>query len=576
MKLLQFLLQTSGKLLVLSLVTGLVSGSCSAGLIAFISRSIAGETPSGLSGWLFFSLGVVALLGGMISQVALIQLSQTAIREMRLTLARQILAADLHHLERLGTPRLLATLTDDVQMVSTAIFILPAVCIDLAIVLGCFCYIAWLSWQVLLLVTIFMVAAIGSCLSLIRRGKHWIARSREEQDQLYKLFEALTQGIKELKLNVQRRQAFLTQQLLPSAERSRQQNIYGLTFFAVTRSWGKLLFVVAIGFVLFILPNLLEVSRLTLSGYVLTFTYLLLPMENLVGNLPIFSRSAVALEKITQLGLSLSAQSEPKSPATFQSLKTARSSSPQTLSSSSSLPPSTTKNHEPWQYLCLQEVCHTYQTDLEDQAFTLGPIQLSFQPGEIVFIVGGNGSGKSTLAKLITGLYQPQTGAITLDGQVITSVNLEWYRQHFAVVFADFYLFDQLLGLEGFTVDQTLDELAQTYLERLQLDRKVKILQGCLSTTALSQGQRKRLALLTAYLDDRPIYLFDEWAADQDPSFKAVFYREILPELKRRDKTVFVISHDDQYFECADRLITLNYGQVVETTEPKASVTPVS
>jgi putative ATP-binding cassette transporter len=125
-------------------------------------------------------------------------------------------------------------------------------------------------------------------------------------------------------------------------------------------------------------------------------------------------------------------------------------------------------------------------------------------------------------------------------------------------VFADFYLFDRLLGLD----QDDLDEQAQLYLKRLRLDRKVKVVNGTLSTTALSQGQRKRLTLLTAYLENRPIYVFDEWAADQDPTFKDLFYTEFLPQLQKQGKTVLVISHDDQYFHLCDRALKLNYGQI--------------
>ncbi|MEN9207898.1 MAG: ATP-binding cassette domain-containing protein, partial [Gloeomargarita sp. GMQP_bins_14] len=180
----------------------------------------------------------------------------------------------------------------------------------------------------------------------------------------------------------------------------------------------------------------------------------------------------------------------------------------------------------------------------------------TFYPGEIVMIMGGNGSGKSTLAKLITGLYTPQSGQIIFDGVPVDAHNRYWYRQHFAVVFSDFYLFDSLLGIND---DPTL---AQQLLQKLQLDHKVRIENGRFSTIALSQGQRKRLALLVAYLEDRPIYLFDEWAADQDPRFKDFFYREFLPQLRTEGKTVLVISHDERYFACADRLIKLDYGQV--------------
>ena len=146
-----------------------------------------------------------------------------------------------------------------------------------------------------------------------------------------------------------------------------------------------------------------------------------------------------------------------------------------------------------------------------------------------------------------------------MDGRLVTEANRDDYRQLFSAVFSDFYLFDSLLGLKG----ANLDAQAQRYLRQLHLDRKVKIQGHELSTVALSQGQRKRLALLTAYLENRPFYLFDEWAADQDPEFKNIFYRQLLPDLKARGKTVLVITHDDNYFSCADRIIKLDYGKLI-------------
>ena len=107
----------------------------------------------------------------------------------------------------------------------------------------------------------------------------------------------------------------------------------------------------------------------------------------------------------------------------------------------------------------------------------------------------------------------------------------------------------------------------QRFLHLLQLEKKVKIEDGKFSTTNLSQGQRKRLALLVALLEHRPFYLFDEWAADQDPEFKKVFYNEIIPMLKKENKIVFVISHDDAYFHLADHTLKLDYGKLIIDTK---------
>jgi putative ATP-binding cassette transporter len=177
-----------------------------------------------------------------------------------------------------------------------------------------------------------------------------------------------------------------------------------------------------------------------------------------------------------------------------------------------------------------------------------------------VFVIGGNGSGKSTLVKVLAGLYQPEQGDVKLAGTMITDQNREWYREHFSVIFSDFYLFKKLLGQS----DSQVQRLAPQYLRLLHLDQKVTVRDRAFSTLDLSQGQRKRLALVTSYLEDRQIYVFDEWAADQDPQYKEVFYKTLLPDLRARGKTVIVITHDDRYFHLGNQVIKLDDGKVVE------------
>ncbi|MEX0271654.1 cyclic peptide export ABC transporter [Leptolyngbyaceae cyanobacterium UHCC 1019] len=534
MNLMFFLMRSSWKMVAIAIVTGFLSGGSSAALIALISQAMSQEVTGSLDtlAIAFAGLAFIALTSSIISQVMLIRLAQQAVFQLRLSLCRQILATELAQLEKLGNARLLATLTDDVQSVSDAVRLIPFLCIDLAIVAGGLAYIIWLSWQVFLLVCLLTIVAMGSCQWLLKRGRTWLERARDEQDFLFKHFRTITDGTKELKLHYRRRQAFLQDDLQQSAAAFRRNSVKGLTLFAMTSSWGKLIFFFAIGFVLFALPKLMTISPQTLAGYVLIFTYLMLPMDGLINSLPVISRAGIALKKIEALDISLAGWAE-------------ATSTPDRI-------------HQEWKELQLQGVTHAYQTEQEDSNFGVGPIDLTLYPGELVFIVGGNGSGKSTLAKLLLGLYVPQSGEIRFDGQQINDQNREWYRQHFAVVFADFFLFDRLLGLDR----SDLDTAAHDYLRRLKLDHKVSVKNGNLSTTALSQGQRKRLTLLTAYLEQRPIFLFDEWAADQDPVFKEVFYTEILPQLREQGKTILCISHDDHYFHLADRIIKLDYGQI--------------
>ena len=532
MSLITFLLQSSWRAIAAALITGFLSGGCSAGLIALISHTVGQDAlPAGAIVITFMGLGAVALTTAMISRILLVRFSQAAVLNLQLRLSRQILATELKPLETLGLPRLLVMLTEDIQAIATAAGVLPVLVINIASAAGCMVYISWLSWQVLGLVLLITLVASVSCRWFLVQGRRGLAAAREQQDRLLQHFRSLIEGIKELKLHYLGRQDFWRADLEHTARQVERYNSQGLSLFAVLDSWGKFIYFFAVGLVLFALPRWIGITPETRVAYVLTFTYLLGPMESLVNKLPLLSKASVALSKIEALGLSLG---DPQAGA---------------------IAPATPTD---WQTLTLKSVTHTYRTDQGDSEFTLGPVDLAVHPGELIFIIGGNGSGKSTLAKLITGLYQPQSGSIWLDHQPISAANQEWYRQHFAVVFSDFYLFERLLGFDS----RADDVQAQTYLQKLQLDHKVSIHHGQFSTTALSQGQRKRLTLLSAYLENRPIYLFDEWAADQDPTFKHIFYTQFLADLKAQGKAIFVISHDDHYFHLADRLIKLDYGQV--------------
>jgi putative ATP-binding cassette transporter len=198
----------------------------------------------------------------------------------------------------------------------------------------------------------------------------------------------------------------------------------------------------------------------------------------------------------------------------------------------------------------------TYAYDQD--GFAIGPIDLTLRPGEIVFVAGGNGTGKTTLVKLLSGLYTPRSGTIRVDGRPVTPETQDAYRQLFSVVFVDGYLFPTLLGLDR----PELDLEAEALLARLALAGHVRVAGGAFSTTDLSQGQRKRLALLTAWLEDRPLVILDEWAANQDTAFRRLFYHELLPEWRDRGKTLVVITHDEEYFPIADRVIRIDAGRL--------------
>lgn len=251
--------------------------------------------------------------------------------------------------------------------------------------------------------------------------------------------------------------------------------------------------------------------------------------------LPALSQSIVALRKVETIGVDLATVSQP-----------------------AIVGPSGTPHPPSWRSLEIIGVTYTYRQESDGNAFVLGPLHLCLSPGEMIFLIGGNGGGKTTFAKVLTGLYVPESGKIMLDGQLVTHETRDWYREHFSAVFQEFHVFTEIARSD----DAGIHALAEEYLSLLQLDHKVTIKNGVLSTTNLSRGQRKRLALLSACLADRPIYVLDEWASDQDPIFKSVFYTRILGDLKNQGKAIVVITHDDRYFHLADRCIRIENGQL--------------
>ena len=548
MNVLKFFIRYSRKVIVIALIAGILSGVSNAGLLVVFNmalKNIGRFSPVLLAS--FAVLCVMLPLTRFISEIMLTRLGQSALFQLRLQLSQQIIGAPLAHLERLGAHKIMATLTEDIMAIMNALIVIPILCINVAVVVGCFVYMGILSLWALLFVLVLMVAGIAAYQMSVNRAHRFLHMAREDEDSMIKHFRALVEGAKELKMHGPRREAFLSKVMRHTAEQFRLHSIDGMRIFSASASWGQGLFFIIIGLVLFLFPALHRADVAVFTGYALTLLYMMTPLQAIMNALPQIARANVSLRKINDLGLSLSKLA------------------PDISEHAEEAPASR------WSSLELDDVRHTYRTEASDESFVLGPVNLRIEPGETVFLIGGNGSGKTTLIKLLTGLYAPEAGHILKDGKVVT--DLEAYRQSFSVVFSDFFLFDSLLGLDSYR----LDEQAQEYLKKLHLSQKVTISKGTFSTTELSQGQRKRLALLTAYLEDRDIYIFDEWAADQDPQFKEIFYHELLRQLKTRGKTVIVISHDDRYYTVADRIIKLTYGQVEsDTRQPVDHVVELS
>jgi putative ATP-binding cassette transporter len=455
---------------------------------------------------------------------------------IRENMVQRILSTSYEQIEKVGGHRIFATLTKDIEALTATLSAVPHVAYNLSTVLLCFAYMGYQSWQLFLWVGGVLIFAMVVAQLLMNIGIGRFKAVRELDDSLFKNFRALIDGGKELNINFNRKRFFYKDVITPNIEQIKKSTISAHLIFIVLSNWTNLVLFLALGSVVFASQLFLAgIATEVVVSFVLTLVYLIGPMTVLFNTFSVVAEGIVSSQKIENLQLS--------EDVLFERLD-------HTL----------TPSHD-WQHLEIKSVAYEYIRDGSDEyKFSIGPINLSVSRGEVIFLIGGNGCGKSTFAKVLCGLYTPTSGEIRLDGKLATA-DMDRYRCHFSTIFSDFYLFDQVIDAQGMLAD---DHKIVEYLVKLKLDKKVTVNNGILSTTELSHGQRKRLGLLLSYMEDAPIYIFDEWAADQDPYFRNFFYCELLAQLKALGKTVFVISHDEHYFTFSDRILKFDSGEMEE------------
>ncbi|WP_455287936.1 cyclic peptide export ABC transporter [Cupriavidus necator] len=539
-----------GGLLLLALAAGTFSALAGIALIAEINRMIA--APAALeAGRIGVLLGLLAVLFGcgFGSQALLTALGHRVVYDMRLRMLKRVLDTDVERLEAIGGPTVYATLTKDIASIGMAFNRVPFVFYNGVLVLGGLLYLGWLSWQLFVLGAAVLGAGVLLAQRWVLRMRNLMKAVRDTDDRLYAGYQGAIDGRYELALNAWRKQSFYQRDFEPAAEFARAHEVRADRFWVLSLSFTATL-ILGLACAIFIAGDALGIPRERITAFVLVLMFLRMPLNDLVGTLPILMTGNVALRKIETLRLAPYTED-----FALHSANTAAT------------PPAPGTP-----LITLQDVRYDYPGQGDERGFRLGPVSLTLSAGETVFIVGGNGSGKSTLMKLLAGLYQPSAGSMALGDRPVGTAELPWYRSHFATVFSNAHLFARLVGPDG-RFDAAV---ANAFLKRLHMDHKVAIRDDLLSTTQLSQGQRKRLALLAAYVEARPVLLLDEWAADQDPVFRAYFYESLLPELKRSGKTIVAVSHDDRYFHVADRVIRADSGVIRADSATDSAAAPAA
>ncbi len=484
----------------------------------------------------FMGLLVLAFIIGTLAQASMTQLGHRLVCQLRQTLVKRVLDTPLEHLEQLGPGRILASLSGDIQHLTSAFINLPNSVYGLTLTVGGLSYLAWLSLPLFGATAAWLLLTVLVAWLLMVKTYLHIDQARATEDLLCEDYQAVLSGRKELALNQDRARSFYQQDFSPHAKQSKNQDIRADRLHSLNENWTNAMMLGAIAWVFFLAHEFRWGSHETATTFSLTLLFLRTPLTGLVSALPSLLAGGVALTKLNSLDLA-AYQADFRTPSE--------------------------SDCDTWQTLTLNGVTYRHPHTDGNRAFTVGPLQFTLKRGETVFIVGGNGSGKTTFLRLLTGLYTPQQGTVEVDKLSWPQTAKAAYRKLFAAVFADFYLFPQLLGPNG---QIAANQDVHFWLARLELTNKTEIIGDRLSDTRLSQGQRKRLALLLAILEDRPVIVLDEWAADQDPGYRRTFYQEILPLLKTQGKTVVAVSHDETYFDCADRVVKMVDGLLFDLT----------
>jgi putative ATP-binding cassette transporter len=527
------------------IATAAISGMANAAILAIINQAAQSASYDNLNFrylMMFILAMVLYILCQRLTTKDMVRITTGLVQTMRIRLADKIQNAELEVLDKIDKGEIVNAMSQEATIISeSGEAMTEAMQAAIFVVFG-FVYVAYLSLPAFAFSLVFAGAAVTIVLRHRTLLTQLIGEARKKEIEFLNYVTHAIDGFKETRINEHKRQDLERDIHLTSLEATRlREEVSDLQ--SRSTIFGRASFYALIAMIVFLLPVVIREYTQVIIQLVTAVLFIVGPLSLIVGLIPYLARGNEAAKAILRLEATLDAGHE------AIKKEADRFPAPPVLS---------------FQSISFNDVQFTYGNH-GNEVFTLGPLSFSVQGSEIVFVTGGNGSGKSTLLKVITGLYPPESGYIRADHTVVESGNLQSYRELFSAIFSDFHLFEKLYGLLG-----TNEIIVDEFLKQMQLDRKVRFANGRFSNLELSTGQRKRLALVVSLLEERPILVFDELAADQDPQFRKFLYEQLLPKLKQDGHTIIAATHDDRYFHLADKLIKMEYGKIehVHQTRP--------
>lgn len=537
MKLLRFLRTADPSELRFMVMLTIIAG-CANGLLVVMINTVAGYVAggkrAGLEVWAIFGLAFCFYyLCNRMALVRATRIIETLLQRLRLDIVDRLRSSDLPDIEKLGRGKLYHVVAQESNHLSIAFPMMVDSFQQFVLLSVSLLYLLYLSPPAF---SVFFFALFLCGIFYLLINERYAETLRELGDQQVRMLDAVSDvvdGAKEMRLNEARtfaihnefaERSFTTETILVRAGE----------YWATLLMIGSVTAYFILGVVGFGFPDTMTRNPLAIFELIPVLLFCIGPPARIIGYAPTYIRAQVGLDAI--LGIQ-EALSHTASVSTGEARKLAQP-------------------YKDFHTIDYSSLRFSYPSEGE-AGFSVGPISLTVTRGETLFIVGGNGSGKSTTLRLMTGLYRAKSGKISVDGKIVRKDQTPGLHELFSAVFANFYLFDRLYGLEH--VDPArVDAL----IEEFGLADKVRYENGAFSEKHLSTGQRKRLALIGALLEDREIYVFDEWSAEQDPEYRRYFYTKILAQLKAAGKTVIAVTHDERSFHYADRVIKLEMGKI--------------
>ncbi|PCJ56707.1 MAG: hypothetical protein COA79_18050 [Planctomycetota bacterium] len=523
------------KILFMAIASGIANGA----LLAIInngSSAASNDESKGLLLVLFTIAMGIFIVAKKWSLTQSTKLIENILRDLRIRFADKIRKSELQIVENLGKGEVFTKVSQETNQISQSSILIANACQESIMLCFCLLYIAFLSFAAFF-VTIGSMAIAIYIYFIHQKGlEEDMNELTNQEGQLLDSLSHLIDGFKEVRINSNKSDDVFktfTQKTLATEDSKININVK----IATDIMFSHVFFYFLIAVIVFLLPQFVP----TYNDVVLKLTAALLfivgPLEMIVACIPVMTRSNLALNNLFKLekilDKNLPIEDEPN--------------------------PATLEKYFDFKEIDFKEVSFSYRDNLGESLFSVGPFDFNIKRGDTIFIIGGNGSGKSTVLKVLLGLYNRDNGSLSIDNQIINNHSLTPFRNLFSTIFTDFHLFDKIYGIKD--VDE---EKINRLIDEMDLTGKTSFKDGRFTNTHLSTGQKKRLALIIALMEDKPVYIFDEWAADQDPHFRKHFYETILKQLKSDGKTILAVTHDDHYFHHADRIIKLDYGTVQE------------